>query len=699
VRIEPLQGRREDYHLYVLLSPRLGDQGRGNTAWVGNYKGVGMLFAQCADYAMALACSSGWRARSVGFVGASDAWQDIMRHKRMTCQYTRAENGHVALAGELDLRQGGEIVLALGLGENVTTAALKARLSLEEEFDRILQWHAEQWRSWQDQLLPLDEQSPQQDGRDLYRESTAVLETHRSLELSGGGVASLTVPWGEARTDQNMRGYQLVWTRDLVGSASGLLAAGAMKEPRNTLRYLQGTQEADGHWSQMMWLDGSAYGVQVQMDESALPILLSSLGHREGAIDEREMQGTWPMLRAATLYMLLRGPVTPGDRWENAAGYSPYTLATEIAALVVAAEWADRLGERALATLMRETADAWNSGIEEWTYLKGTELARRVGVEGYYLRIAPPDGNVWQSLGSVPELPAAEVVSPDALALVRFGLRRADDPRILSTLRVIDAELRVQTPLGPCWRRYSGDHYGESEDGAPYPGYGTKRTHGRCWPLLTGERAHYELAAGHLEEARRLLATMSQFANRAGMIPEQVWDAPDIPEKGLCCGRPSGSAMPLAWAHGEYVKLRRSIRDDRVFDLPEQAHRRYVVEGKVSPRVIWRFTHQTSSMPPGKRLRIETLARARVHFSLDGWQSVRDQATTDTGLGLHITDLPTESVRSGGAVQFTFFWPEPQRWEGRDFVVRIDDTGNGRPMPGTATSVMNKELQRQLGGR
>ena len=187
-------------------------------------------------------------------------------------------------------------------------------------------------------------------------------------------------------------------------------------------------------------------------------------------------------------------------------------------------------------------------------------------------------------------------MSPDALALVRFGLRAADDPRIRDTAKVIDTLLKVETPSGPTWHRYNDDGYGEHEDGAPFDGTGI----GRGWPLLTGERAHYELAAGRVENAKRLLAALESFANEGGLISEQVWDSPDIPERGLHFGRPSGSAMPLVWAHAEYLKLRRSLRDGRVFDLPPQTVQRYLTEKTVSPRMVWRFNHKIRSMPAGK---------------------------------------------------------------------------------------------------
>jgi glucoamylase len=188
------------------------------------------------------------------------------------------------------------------------------------------------------------------------------------------------------------------------------------------------------------------------------------------------------------------------------------------------------------------------------------------------------------------------LVSPDALALVRFGLRAGNDPRIRDTAKILDAMLKVETPSGPVWHRYNDDGYGEHEDGAPFDGTGI----GRAWPLLTGERAHCELAAGRPDEAKKLLAAMESFANETGLIPEQVWDSPDIPERELHFGRPSGSAMPLVWAHAEHLKLRRSLRDGRVFDLPSQTVQRYLMEKTTSPRKVWRLTTRFARSPQAK---------------------------------------------------------------------------------------------------
>jgi glucoamylase len=311
-------------------------------------------------------------------------------------------------------------------------------------------------------------------------------------------------------------------------------------------------------------------------------------------------------------------------------------------------------------------------------YVSGTDWCRKFNVNGYYVRIAPQataDGaSRFQEDVQVKNVTAAEetreaehLVSPDALALVRFGLRTADDPRIRDTAQVIDALLKVETPSGSTWHRYNDDGYGEHLDGAPFDGTGV----GRGWPLLTGERAHYELAANRVERANKLLATLESFANEGGLISEQVWDSPDIPERELFFGRPSGSAMPLVWAHAEYLKLRRSLRDGRLFDLPPQTVERYLTGKTVSPRVVWRFNHKIRWLPAGKNLRIETLAPAVVHWSADDWNTVTDAHTHDVGLGIHIVDLPTQAFSKGKQIMFTFYWPEAGHWEGTDFIVRV----------------------------
>jgi len=299
-------------------------------------------------------------------------------------------------------------------------------------------------------------------------------------------------------------------------------------------------------------------------------------------------------------------------------------------------------------------------------------------VKGYYVRIAPPDlaDAASPKDGFVPiknrppgetDQPSQAIVSPDALALVRFGLRAADDPRILDTVKVIDAQLRCDLSQGPVWYRYSDDGYGEHTDGAPFDGTGQ----GRPWPLLVGERAHYELAAGHIDRAVSLLTTLEACAGAGGLLPEQVWDGKDMPERELRRGGPTGSAMPLVWAHSEHIKLLRSLRDGKVFDMPRHGVERYVKCKTGASIRSWRFNNKIRSMPSGKALRVELLAAAVVHWSIDAGATFNDSKTSSNAFGIHVADLPVADLKPGGTVIFTFFWPDAGHWEGETFSVEV----------------------------
>jgi len=682
VRFEPLVGTLADYHLYALLSPHLANAGMGNTGWIGDYKGLPAFFAEHGGVSLGLACSAPWKKMSVGFVGTSDGWQDLSDHFQMQWEYTRAENGNIAFTGEIDLAAcKGEFILALGFGSMWTEAGQQIRSTLFDDYAETRQHFVAQWSNWQKTLIKLDDPPRQYD---LYRASTAVLRTHESKDFLGGIIASLSIPWGFNKGDEDLGGYHLIWPRDLVETAGALLAAGAVSDSVRVLRYLESTQEADGNWAQNLWIDGRPYWSGIQMDETAFPILLLDLIRREAPKELGKLDRWWPMVRKAVTFILRNGPVTMQDRWEEDAGYSPFTLAAEISALLAAADIADITGHGEQAQTLRDAADAWNDNIERWTYATGGDLAQQLGIEGYYVRISPPDtdGAASPTQGFVPiknKPPgqdggpngdrASHIVSPDALALVRFGLRAPDDPRILNTLRAIDSLLSVQLPQGPCWYRYNGDGYGEHKDGSPFDGTGI----GRPWPLLAGERAHYALAGGHRDEAESLLTVIENSTfGESRLLPEQVWDEADLPDVELFRGKPSGSACPLVWAHSEYIKLRRSIRDGKIFDQPPQTVQRYLVEKHQRQYFGWRLNNKTRSVPRGKTLRIVLLEPALVHWTLDNWNSPHDTDTRDTGLGTHVLDLPTASLPAGNQATFTFYWKSTQRWEGTDYTVAVE---------------------------
>jgi glucoamylase len=594
VRFEPA---RPGLRLYVCLTPHLHNHGADNEAWLEDYKGMPMLFAASGGLTLALACDAGWAQRSVGFIGGSDGRGDLEKNKRLTKRYGYAGKGNVQLCAEPGnagagnavedeeagkypgAAHGGVLLLAIGFGHTPEEAAHHARSSLLDNFQLTWQQYVKEWQDWH-QSMERQVEGNAVEARYL-RESAAVLRISESRRYPGGIIASLSVPWGQAHGVNDGIGYHLVWPRDLVESAWGFLALGASQDALRILNYLFTTQEGDGRWSQNLWLDGRPCLDQLQMDQVALPLLLVHSCSELNLIDEDGWRRYLRGIREAANFILKHGPVTTEDRWEQLKGLSPFTLGAEVAALAAMGELFDELGDGRMAKRCRDTADAWNAQLETWTYVRGTETAKRCGVEGYYVRINPflrpvqevkdrtiqikhhPDGEGAMAVG--------EVVSVDALALVRFGLRRADDPRILETIKVIDMELKRDLPAGPCWRRFTKDGYGENAKGDPFQGIGE----GHSWPLLTGERAHYAIAAGRFDEARKLFRAMEDLSWN-GLFPEQVWDREDIPDKDLIKGRYTSSAMPLTWAQAEYIKLAVSLRRGKVFDMPSAAVARYL---------------------------------------------------------------------------------------------------------------------------
>jgi glucoamylase len=669
IRFEQLSRSGPPLRLYALLAPHLGDQGVHNNASFGTYKGAPLLFAESCECALAFACSSGWHGRSVGFIGESDGWQDLSRHFELLWHYDSAKDGNVALTGEIHLPADGRFVLAVGFGRNTNEAACHTRASLAAGFDTAWNQFASEWQDWQRQLAPLDKAG---DSR-LYRASTTILRTHEDTDFRGARVASLSVPWGEAQKQEHAGGYHEVWARDCAQSALGLLAAGAPADAMRTLDYLREVQEADGHWAQAMWIDGSAYWKNIQIDSIAAPSLLYEIARQEGVFAQGGAEHHHPLVLKAAEFICRNGPITQQDRWERNSGFSVYTLALAVGALVIAAQAARDDGRGELAEYLLETADAWNAQIDNWTWSTGSELAKKRGVEGLYCRIVQAnDAGVPQfdqeyeleNSQSQKYVVAREVVSPDVWALVRYGLRAPDDERIRATTELIDATLRTDTPRGPVWHRYTHDGYGETQEGEPF----SKKGIGRGWPLLVGERAHYELARGDTGEAWRLFDVLENFGGDVRLLSEQVWDSADLPEKGLLLGHATGSARPLAWTHSEHLQLLRSLRDGRVFNCPRLVAERYAGKSPRPAFTPWRVNLQTPTLIMGTKLRIERTGPFRLSWSSDHGAGERESRPSP--VALHYLDLPTEQVRTGD-ITFVFHDDQRDRWEETTYRVAV----------------------------
>jgi glucoamylase len=673
INLEILRGSATDYKMYALLAPHINNAGAGNTAWVRQ----GVLYAHRGDVTVAMMASVPFSATSVGYVGQSDAWQDVSKNKKMTWQFDLAEDGNIALCGEIDTAENPEFELVIAFGKTPDEALELAKQSILDGFDALKKQYVAEWAAFQKPIL--QPKMPTNTPATLWKTSIAAIMSHESTQFDGGYIASLSIPWGFSKGDDDLGGYHLVWPRDLVETAGSLLAANLPKEALAVLHFLQKTQLADGHWLQNMWLDGSPYWGGIQLDETAFPILLLGMLYENKTISKKELANYQDMVWRAASYLVKFGPCSQQDRWEENSGYSPFTLAAEISALLVAADLLDVIkGENTEGgQYLRETADSWNDSIERWCYVENTELAHEIGVSGYYVRIAPSNVGDTETLNDdlifIKNLPhasetaAKNVISPDALALVRFGLRDANDPRMVNTVKVIDAKLKMTTPLGDSWYRYNNDGYGEHEDGQPFDGTGI----GRLWPLMTGERAHYEIAKGDFARAAELLNHFTAFANEGGMLPEQIWDSTDIPERELFFGRPSGSAMPLVWAHGEYIKLCRSLQDKAIFDMPSATKKRYLMDKTVATHALWLFEDALKTIEKGKILRIEAEKPFKLHWSAFNWNVLKDTESTPSVFGIYFVDIATSDFKESSKIVFTFLWTETNTWEERDFEVAL----------------------------
>ena len=671
VQVEIKQARlRDKLRVYALLSPHIKGLGQHNSGEQYDVDGRALFHVKRENVHMVFGASPGFKQRSVGYVGYSDGWQDLMDDFRMSWEFSSATDGNIALMAEADLTQNGQFVLGVAFGHSPQSSSTKLLQSLAAPFEDHRSQYVRQWK----RALPQSESDLSQftvDQGSMFRLSRLILLAHEDKIYPGALVASMSIPWGETKGDTDLGGYHLVWTRDMVKSASALLASGQTGTPLRSLIWLACMQRADGSMPQNSWINGDAYWHGKQLDEVAAPVLLAWRLHEAKALG---LFDPWPLVSRAAKYLILNGPVTGQERWEECSGYSPSTIASIIAALVCAAELARDRANEETARFILDYADWASAHVEEWMVTSQGELLR--GKPRHYIRINPadpakpdqasdPNTAMLQIANGGGLHSARNVVSTDFLELVRLGIRAADDPIILDTIEVIDHVLKYDLPQGPCWRRYNHDGYGQKDDGEAFDGTGT----GRCWPLLTGERGHFELAAGR--EPISFIKALERFANEGGMLPEQVWDVDDLPQARMKRGEPTGSAMPLCWAHAEYLSLVRSRKDGAIFDCPQPVQKRF--SGKKGGNVveIWTMAHQPTRIRAGKVLRIILSSAATVHWSTDDWNTVTDSQTRDTALGCSFVDLPVSKLSAGQKIVFTFRYGE--RWAGSDFAVETGE--------------------------
>ncbi|HJR05769.1 MAG TPA: glucan 1,4-alpha-glucosidase [Pyrinomonadaceae bacterium] len=561
--------------LYVYYDPSLNNSGLHDSAWT---QGDAML-ASDAGRTSALLSSTGLTEMTNGYLGTSDGLVQLLEGGAMPAgriekQYRRAADGNVVQVARV--REGAPFTIALGFGAGTEEALSNARASLAKGFARV---RADYERGWHEYLASLRRVEAKYQAQ--FDMAAMILRAHEDKTYRGANIASLSVPWGGGATanEPNVGGYHLVWSRDLYQVATALYALGDKAGADRALNYLfKVQQKADGSFPQNSWLDGRPFWGSLQMDEVAYPLILAyTLGRTDNE--------TWTKhVRPAADFLVKNGPHTPQERWEEKPGYSPSTIAAEIAGLVCAAEIARRNDAGASAAIYLATADEWARNVERWT-------ATSTGMHGdgnYYIRIAhtdddPNDADKMNAGNGGADYDEREYVDAGFLELVRLGVKRADDSLIAKSLAVVDKVLKVETPNGAAWYRYNHDGYGEMDDGRPWNFDGKYTGKGRLWALLAGERGQYELARGEAAAARMRLDHMLGFANEGLMLPEQIWDRRESPNLDFVFGEGTGSATPLAWTMAQFIRLASNISEGRNLETPDIVAARYAAAKNIPP--------------------------------------------------------------------------------------------------------------------
>lgn len=574
VRFESLT--RRPLQLYVLYDPALSNEGDDDTGFSGDTG----FEAGDGTAQTALVPSVPFTRMSSGFLGTSDGWSDLRADHRMDWTYGIATGGNVVQTGltPLDGRRRQRLTLGVGFGApGGETALAAAEASVGRGFRAVDADFRRGWRRYLNRLRP--SASGLRHPR-TYLSSAMVLAASEDKEYRGATIASPSMPWawGRLTIDDPSAAYHLVWPRDSYQFATAFIAMGDRAAAHRILDFtFRRQQQEDGSFTQNTTVWGEVKWSNVQLDEVALPIVLAwQLGRFEGDL-------YWNGVKRAADYIAAEGPVTPQERWENQSGYSPGTIAAEIAGLVCAADIARRNGDEASARRWEALADDWQARVEGWTVTENGPYDPKP----YYLRLTKdgnPNAGTTYSIGDggPSAMDQRAVVDPSFLELVRLGVKGPDEPSIVNTLRVIDQQLSLRTRNGRFWHRFNFDGYGEERDGAPWDlgQPDSYRTIGRLWPIFTGERGEYELMALPRRAGRRVararLAAMARSGNAGFMIPEQVWDQhPPSGRPGFRQGEGTFSATPLAWSHAQFVRLAHSIDAGRPVELPAIVARRY----------------------------------------------------------------------------------------------------------------------------
>lgn len=612
--------------LYVYYDPSLANSGRGDSGWTDDQS----LVSADGNVASALKCDQCKMSDLVsGFFGSTDGLTQLRQNGKIVEPFSRANNGNIVQTAKvtpISAKAGSTMIFALSFAATATEARKTAQNALAKGFNKVLFEYQDGWIDYLAKIPKVDVKYQAQ-----FNMAAMQLRALEDKTARGANIASLTVPWGggENANENNVGGYHLVWSRDLYQVFTAFLALGDKAAAERALDFLLRVQQKpDGSFPQNSWLDGRPFWGSLQMDEVAYPLIMAwQLGRFDKA--------TWQNhVKKAADFIVKNGPSTPQERWEEESGYSPSTIAAEIAGLVCAADIAKRNGDNASADLYLKTADGWESNIEKWTATK----TGKYGDGNYYVRITqngkPDAGEKIEINNGAGFFDERDIIDAGFLELVRLGIRRADDPLIVKSVKVVDQVLKVDTPNGPGFYRYNNDGYGEMDDGRRWNWDGKYTGKGRLWALLSGERGQYELALQKLElfkmhsisgrnktgELKIDLSNVTDstfggrpgpkgstvnrsktvasgpwtrldhmlgFANEGLMIPEQVWDKKETPKNidrqfipELKFGEGTGSATPLAWSMAQFIRLATNLQAGRNLDTPQVVFDRYASKNR-----------------------------------------------------------------------------------------------------------------------
>ena len=611
----PLSGTLLNYHLYVRYDPSINGNGGGGSGNGGGDSGmidtasghnVPVAFdtrttsqAVNRTYAVpvysALDASTPFTQVSNGFAGSgSDGQVQLDATHALGVTYDSASNGNLVQTTQVDLSSGGDFTVALGFGATQVDAVMAAEGTLGSPFGQVRKAFSADWHTY-DAALTAPPGSFAAATRpqwrqlvDEYYTSANVVKASEDKTFPGAIVASLASPWGQAISagDPNnlfFGSYREVFARDLYEAWTSLMVDGDLQTARDALAFLFNRQQLpDGSMPRNSLLNGKvapdSFGSQ--LDEAAYPLIMASqLGMTDASLYQNHV-------RPAIDFLIAHGPAFGVERWEEQSGFSPSTIAAEVAGLVAGASLADANGDAQTARIARGAADDWQHSLPGWAVTSNGPLA----AHPYYIRLSKtgdPNAAISYNVGNGgPTLDQRSVIDQGFLEMVRLGLTSASDPTIAESLPVVDATISADTSTGAGFHRYNGDGYGDrASDGRPWAptGQGT----GHLWPVLGGERGEYEIVTGSAASALMRLQAMQGGASGAGLIPEQVWEGPDLAASpfgsdpttasiGFRNGSAAGSASPLTWSAAQYVRLMRDLAAGRILEQPAETANRYV---------------------------------------------------------------------------------------------------------------------------